>query len=116
MRAKYFWIKPDAGHPIGKKSGVLTGGHGPALSTSGEQVLTRLLVGCFQIVVDSLTGLIRQLELHWSPCLPLPHGRTIDCIAIRSDITDLQGDEIATTELAVDGKVEQGKVTGPFLD
>jgi len=37
MRAKDLWIKPNARHPSGKKSGVLTGGHGLALSmTSGE--------------------------------------------------------------------------------
>jgi hypothetical protein len=29
MRAEHFWIKSNACHPIGKKSGVLTGGHGP---------------------------------------------------------------------------------------
>jgi hypothetical protein len=74
------------------------------------------LVGCFQVVVDSLTGLIRQLELHWSPRLPLPHGCAIDCIAIRSNIIDLQGDDIATTELAVDGKIEQGEVAGSPFD
>src|SRR5882762_7801251 len=28
MRAKHLWIKPNARHPIGKKSGVLTGGRG----------------------------------------------------------------------------------------
>jgi hypothetical protein len=42
----------------------------------------------------------------------LPYGRAIDCIAIPSDIIDLQGDDIATTELTVDGKIEQGEIAG----
>ena len=58
-------------------------------------------------------GLIRQLELDRSSGLLLPDGRTIDRIAIRSDIFDSQGDDVATTQLAVDRKVERGKVAGP---
>jgi hypothetical protein len=116
MRGKPFWIKPNARHPIGKKSGVLTGAHGPALSTaSGEQVLTGpcwLLSGSRR----QLDGFDPSTRLHWSPRLPLPHGCAIDCIAIRSNIIDLQGDNIATTELAVDGKIEQGEVAGSPFD
>ena len=58
-------------------------------------------------------GLIRQLELDRSSGLLLPDGRTIDRIAIRSDIFDSQGDDVATTQLAVNRKVEKGKVAGP---
>jgi hypothetical protein len=60
--------------------------------------------------------LIRQFELHWSSRLPLPHGRAIGCIAIRSNIFDPQGDDIANTQLAIDAKIEQGKVAGSPLD
>jgi hypothetical protein len=60
--------------------------------------------------------LIRQLELDRSPGLPLPNGRTIDRIAIPSDIFDPQGDDVATSQLAVDRKVEQRKVAGPSFD
>ena len=37
-------------------------------------------------------------------------------IAIRSDVCDPQGDNVATTQLAVDRKVEKGKVAGPSFD
>jgi hypothetical protein len=103
--------------PIGKKAGVLTGRHGPTRSTaSSEQVLTRLLAGCLKEVVNGLAGLISQLELHRSPSLLLPDDRAIDCITIWGNIFDLQGYDIATTQLAEDGKIEQGKVSGPLFD
>jgi len=51
-----------------------------------EQILTWPLAGFLQEVVNGLPGLIRQLELDRSPGLLLPDGRTIDRIAIRSDI------------------------------
>jgi hypothetical protein len=68
------------------------------------------LAGFLQEVVNRLPGLIRQFELDGSPRHLLPDGRTIDRIAIRSDIFDPQGDDVATTQLAVDRKVEKGKV------
>ena len=66
------------------------------------------IAGFLQEVVNGLAGLIRQLEPDRSPGLLLPDGRTIDRIAIRSDIFDPQGDDVATTQLAVDRNVEKG--------
>lgn len=117
MGAKHSWIKPDACHPIGKKASILAGCHRPiAPAAPSEQILTWPLAGFLQEVVNGLPGLIRQLELDRPPGLLMPDGRTIDRIAIRSDIFDPQGDDVATTQLAVDGKVEKGKVAGPSFD
>ena len=60
--------------------------------------------------------MIRQLELDRPPGLLLPDGRTIDRIAIRSDIFDPQGDDVAPAHLAVDRGVEEGKIAGLRLD
>jgi len=46
----------------------------------------------------------------------LSDDRTIDGIAIRGDVFDPQGDDVATSQLAVDRKVEQGKGDGPSFD
>src|SRR6185437_15679261 len=67
-------------------------------------------------IVNGLTGLISQHELDRSPCLLLSDGRTVDRIAIRRDVFDPQGDNVATSQLAVDRKVEQRKVAGPSFD
>jgi hypothetical protein len=99
--------------PSGKKASILAGCHRPiAPAAPIEQVLTRPLAGFLQEVVYGLPGLIRQLELDRSPGLLLPDGRTIDRTAMRSDIFDSQGDDVATTKLAVDHEVEKGKVAG----
>jgi hypothetical protein len=109
--AKHLRVKPDACHPVGKKASILAGCHRSIAPTApGEQVLTWPLAGFLQEVVNGLSGLIRQLELDWSSGLLLPDGRAIDRIAIRSDILDPQGDDVATTQLAVDREVEKGKV------
>src|SRR5262249_60731566 len=87
--------------------------HSPIAHTAtSEQILNWPLAGFLQEVVNDLPGLIRQLELDRSPGLLLPDGRAIDRIAIRSDIFDLQGDDVATTQLAVDRNVEKGKGRG----
>jgi hypothetical protein len=117
VRAENPRVKPDACHPLGKKTSILAGCHRPiAPAAPSEQILAWPLAGFLQEVVNGLPGLIRQLELDRSPGLPLPDGRTIDSIAIRSDIFDPQGDDVATTQLAVDRKVEKGKVAGPSFD
>lgn len=46
----------------------------------------------------------------------LSDDRTIDGIAIRSEVFDPLGDDVATSQLAIDRKVEQGKVAGPSFD
>jgi hypothetical protein len=46
----------------------------------------------------------------------LAGGRPIDGIAIRSNVLDLERDDIATSQLAVDGQIEQGQITGSLVD
>src|SRR5262245_57635759 len=72
-------VKPDACHPVGKKTSILAGCHRPIASTAtSEQILTWPLAAFLQEVVNGLPGLIRQLELDRPPGLLLPDGRTID--------------------------------------
>jgi hypothetical protein len=104
---KHTGVKADACHPLGKETSILPSCHRLIAPTVPcEQILTWPLAGLLQEVVNGLPGLIRQLELDRSPGLPLPDGRTIDSIAIWSDVFDPQGDDVATTQLAVDRKVE----------
>jgi hypothetical protein len=117
VRAKHSRVKPDACQPVGEQASMLAGCHGPiAPMAPSEQILTWPLAGLLQEVVNGLPGLIRQLELDRSSGLLLPDDRTIDRIPIGSDIFDPQGDDIATTQFAVDGKVEKGKVPRPSFD
>src|SRR5215475_7861358 len=117
MRAKQFRIKPDACHPFREKPSILAGRHALAVTLSArEQRFAWLLTGGSEVVIDRLAGLIRELELDRLSRLLLPHHCAIDCIAIRSNILDLQGDDVATTKLAINGKVEHRQVAGSSLD
>jgi hypothetical protein len=43
---------------------------------------------------------------------PLTDGSAINGDPMRSHILDLEADDIAASELAVDGKIEHGKIAG----
>jgi hypothetical protein len=51
------------------------------------------------VVIDGLTGFVRQLELDPPPCLPLPDCCAVDCVAIGCNVIDLAGYDIAATKL-----------------
>ena len=103
MGAKHPRVKPDACHPVGEQASILASCHCSIAPTApSEQILTWPLAGLLQEIINGLPGLIRQLEFDRPPSLLLPDGCTIDRIAIRSDIFDPQGDDVATTQLAVD--------------
>ena len=59
---------------------------------------------------DRVPGLLGNLELDRSLGLLLHDDRTGGDPTALDDIVDAQPDQIAATQLAVDGQVEQGKV------
>jgi hypothetical protein len=56
-----------------------------------------LLAGGFQVLVDRLPSLLCQFELDWLASFPLPHCGALERIAVRCDILDPEGDDIAAT-------------------
>jgi hypothetical protein len=81
-----------------------------------EQVLTGCLLCDPYVVIDGLPGLLGELEAYRATGLPLPHGSTVGGVAVRSDVIDLDGDDIAAAQLAVDRQVEHREVTCSSLD
>jgi hypothetical protein len=65
--------------------------------------------------MDRGAGLLHDFKLDRSPCLFLDHGATVSHPAADAYVVDLQADEIATSELAVDREIEQGKISFPTL-
>jgi hypothetical protein len=59
-----------------------------------------------QQFIDRLAGLFGQLKLDWSPGLPLAGRCSVDGVAVRGNIFDLNADDVATAQLAVDCEVE----------
>src|SRR5262252_19471 len=81
-----------------------------------EQKVAGLLACRLEIVVDGLPRLIRQLELDRSARLPLADRRAVDRVAVRRNVLDLDGDNVAAAQLAVDRQIEHGEVSGAALD
>lgn len=91
--------------------------HAPITMTAAcEQELAGLLAGGFDVVVDRLPGLFGQLEPDGMSSFSLTDGGAINGDPIRSHILDLEADDIAASELAVDGKIEHGKIACSALD
>jgi hypothetical protein len=83
--------------------------------TAREQVAPVPEFDLRQPIMDRGPGLLHDFELDRSPCLFLDHGATVSHPAASAYVVDLQADEIATSELAVDREVEQGKISFPTL-
>src|SRR6516164_2539238 len=74
--------------------------------TAREQVAPIPELDLRQPVMDRGPGLLHDFELDRSPRLFLDHGATVSHPAAGAYVVDLQADEIATSELAVDREVE----------
>ena len=73
---------------------------------AGEQKIALFLLYCFEIIIDRLSSLLGNLELNGPPRLPLPHRCAVLGAPVRGDISDLETYDVATAQLAIDGKIE----------
>jgi hypothetical protein len=64
-----------------------------------------------EVVVDGMAGLLGQFKSNRSPSLSLTHRCSGNCVPIGSNIIDPNGDDVATPQLTVDGKIEHRQVT-----
>src|SRR6516162_3999355 len=111
MRPKEARVQPDSGDPLADQPGVLSRRYRPVpTATAAEEELTRLLVGGCDVTVDGLSGLFRHREPYRLASLLLAHGCPIDSMTMGSNVFDLQADDVTSSELAIDGKIEHGQV------
>ncbi len=78
---------------------------------AGEQEIAALLLYRFEIIIDGLSGLLGYLELNGSSRLPLSYRCAIIGTPVRGNIFDLEAYNIATTQLTIDGEIEEGEVS-----
>jgi hypothetical protein len=57
-----------------------------------------------------------QFKSDWPSRLPLSHRCTVRRVSARSDIHDLDRDDVTATELAVDRQIEHGEVPSAAFD
>jgi hypothetical protein len=72
-----------------------------------------MLASGFDVVVDCLPCLLRQLKPDWPTGFLLANCRAIDCIPTRCNILDTKCDDIAAPQLAVDCEIEHRQVAYP---
>jgi hypothetical protein len=117
MGAEQVWVQPDAGNPLRYTPSVLPRSHTPLLPSAGcEHEFAGLLTGRPDVVVHCLTSLFRQFEPDRPPGLFLAYGRSIARITIRRNVFDLESDDIAASQLAVDGQIEHREIARSLLD
>ena len=83
--------------------------------TAREKMAPAPEIGFGKPVSDRSPRLLRDLELDRPPSLLLDHGPAVPHPATGAHVLDLQRDEIAAAQPAVDRELEQGKVALPTL-
>ena len=81
-----------------------------------EQEFARLLAGSTDVVINRLPGLLGHLEANRLTGLLLPDRGPIEGVSTGGNILDLERDNIATTQFAIDGTTEHGQVTRLSFD
>ena len=66
--------------------------------------------------MDSIPGLLGQFKLNRTPRFLLPNNSTLSDATGYNNITNPQGHQVTTAELAINGQVKQSKVTHLSMD
>ena len=76
-------VEANRCNPTRDEPGILPGGHAAVVvTTATEQKFARFLVSGFDVIVDGLPRLLRQLNPDGPTGILLPHCRAIDRIAV----------------------------------
>src|ERR1700692_1922979 len=111
MRAEPAGIKTNARDRSGNQAGVLPCCDAPASSTAAaEQEVARFSTGGADVVVDRLAGVFGDLESNRQAGLLLADRGSVDRISMRGNVLDLDRDDIATAQLAVDRQIEHRQI------
>jgi hypothetical protein len=105
------WIQADAADPLGDKTSILARRQmSIGSATAWEQALAKLSAPDPKVVVQRLLRHLGQLEANWPTGLALPDIGAVDRVAVGRHIIDLESNEIAAAQLAVDGEIEERQV------
>ena len=85
------------------------------ITTATEQKFTRFLISGFDVIIDRLPRLLRQLKPDWPTRLFLPYCGAIDRTPAGCNVLDPKCDDIAAPQLAVDCQIEHCQVSRPSL-
>jgi hypothetical protein len=110
-------IEPDRAEPGSQQAGVLARRHGRrSIDPAWKERLTLVQVLLLQPATYSLAGLLGDLELNRPARLPLHDSGSGPHPFIEGHIVDPKRDQVTGSQLAVEGKIEQGQITNPLRD
>src|SRR5262245_60787952 len=76
----------------------------------GNKHWSKLSIADPEVVVHRLPGHLGQLEANWSAGLALADVSAVDRVAVGCHVIDAESDEVAASQLAVDGEIEERQV------
>src|ERR1700733_15581477 len=107
MRAEQALVEPDATYPIADETRILSDREGPAwLSLRGKKKISSFAVCQAEIVIERLPDLFGEFKPHRPASFLLAHRCAITGVSMRGNVLDFECDDIATAQLAVDGKIQ----------
>jgi hypothetical protein len=111
VRSEFRRIKTDAGPRLLYEARVLPRGQTAfTVAATSEQELTWLAASQPQIIVDRLSRLVCQFEANRPAGLFLANSGSINCVSARRHVVDMESDDIAAAQHAVDGPIEEGMI------
>ena len=111
MRTEHARIAPNTTYPVAEETGILSGREallGPTLC--GKKELSLLSVRHTQVVINCLPGLFGDLESYRLAGLLLPDRCALNGVSMRSNVLELESDDITTAQFAIDSEIEQRQV------
>jgi hypothetical protein len=86
------------------------------VAAASEQELARLFARRPDVIIDSFAGLLTQFKANGMSGFLLADSCPIDCHAVRCHVLDREADDITTSKLAVDGKIEHCQISNATFD
>ncbi len=116
MRAIFLLAKTDGSHPLIHQPGILPGAQMVIwISSAGKREILHRALSPFELRQQTRFGITRDLELHRSAGLLLDDHRPSADVMTSHQRADLELDQIAAPQLAVDGQIKQRSVAHAAL-
>jgi hypothetical protein len=111
MRAEQARIQSNTSYPLGDEPCILPGCHAPLTATlAAEQELAWHPARGTDVVVDGLPRLLCHFEANRLSRFLLSDRCSINGTSMWGNIFDLESDDIAAAQLAVDGQIEHRQI------
>lgn len=112
MGAVLFAPQANRRDPFIDQTGILSGTYGRrVINPARKRVVIHRPTTPLKPCEQAGTSVSHQLELNGTACLLLHHGRTGSYFRADDQGADFDLYEIAATQLAIDGEIEQGAIT-----